>query len=121
VYADARREGIARPAAGRLDSRKSSGMYKAIGSRGRASKRCVYVEVVRVSCVERLVRRSAWSGGLSLRGGCEGGKVVPCASMPASTASSSSDSEGYWKVRRRRVAAACADILCVVCVVDTEL
>jgi hypothetical protein len=61
VYADARREGIARPAAGRLDSRKSSGMYSAIGSRGRTSRRCVYVDVVRVSCVERFVRRSAWS------------------------------------------------------------
>jgi hypothetical protein len=33
------------------------------------------------------------------------GRGLPCSSMPSSTASSSSESAGYWNVRRRRVVA----------------
>ena len=36
----------------------------------------------------------------------EGGKDIPCPSMPVSTASSSSDSDGYLNVLRKRCVAA---------------
>lgn len=40
---------------------------------------------------------------------------LPCSSMPCSTASSSSDSVGYWNVLRRRVAAILGVKGCIVC------
>lgn len=63
VYALARREEIAANAAGMVDIRNSSGRYSTIGRSGRTSRRWVYVEVVRVSCVDSLDTSSAWSVG----------------------------------------------------------
>jgi len=72
----------------------------------------VYLCVVELSWVLRVSRSAARSGG---RGCCVSwriyglrrrrGRGMPCSSIPASTVFSSSDSEGYLNVLRRRCAA----------------
>lgn len=61
VYALASRLVIAATAEANVCVRRRRGRYSAMGRRGRTSRRCVYVEVVRVSCVESFWRRLAWS------------------------------------------------------------
>lgn len=74
-------------------------------------RRHVYVLVVELSRCARLEISVSWSVeglgvvhlSVTILYGLMGG--LPCSSIPSSTASSSSESAGYWNVRRRRAVA----------------